>query len=121
MTRPVADDNVDDSAVQSRKQRRHVINTAIIAAAAAASQFMITVAAAAVIMIMLMSLKKPLALVNRLARPSQYFTYYRHISDKEFRNTFRVPRQMFEYMLQYLRPRLEYSYLSWQHNEHMHT
>jgi hypothetical protein len=113
MKRPVADDNADDSAVQSRKQRRRVINTAIIAAAAAASQFMITVAAAAANMIMLMSLKEPR--VNRLARPSQYFAYYRHLPDEEFRKTFRVPRQLFEYMLQCLRPRLEYRYLSWQH------
>ena len=107
MKRHVPSDEVVDSELRSRIQRRRVVNTAVIAATAAAALVVNNVGAVATV-VLEFDEKKPR--VNRLARPSQYFAFYRHLSDAEFRKTFRVPRELFEFILQRLRPHLQYRY-----------
>ena len=106
MKRHVPDDTVDNE-LRARMQRRRVLNAVVIAATAAAALLVNIVGAVANIAVEF-DTNEPR--VNRLARPSQSFAFYRHLSDEEFRKTFRVPRELFEFILQRLRPHLEHRY-----------
>jgi hypothetical protein len=109
MKRLVADD-AEDSNDQSRMQRRRLLNVAVISAAAAGLQYAVTLAAVVANVGMLMEPEE--AVSSALARPSQFAAHYGDLPDAAFRETFRVPRELFEYILQCLRPHLEYRYTS---------
>jgi hypothetical protein len=100
MKRPLEREGEDHSRVRSR------VNTVLLAAAAAASSTATARIAAAAAVASAAYAKPPRQ--NRPHRPSQYFMYYSNLPDEEFRKTFRVPRELFEYLLECLRPRLEY-------------